>query len=344
MNLLMLTPSFHPALGGVEKHLLRVSQELVAQGHQVTVVSQRTDPEWPAHDAVGEIHIRRLPRRPGLAALRSLLPSLVEWADLVHCHDAYPLLRWYLPVRWMAPRRPAFITFHGYEAYPIPLQARLLRRLAERMTLGSICMGEFICTWYRTKCDAVSYGGVDPPPQASDPQPGAGAVFVGRLAPDSGIADIIQALRLLHDEHGAPLPLTVCGDGPLRAHLERAAREAHLQVRFLGRVPDVTTHLLEARFAFVTGYLAILEAMACRRLVFAVYDNPLKRDYLTLFPAASAMVVAGSPEELARRLAAHLPSPHQDRALLDQAEAFAREQTWRRVAETYLQLWQEPRS
>jgi len=339
MNVLMLTNSFHPVLGGVEKHVLRLSQELAAMGHRVTVVSQRMKPEWPAEETLGDVEVRRLPHRPGLAALRSLLRPLLAWADIAHAHDAYALLRWCLPLRWIAPRRPTFITFHGYEAYPIPLQARMLRRVAERVTRGSICMGEFICKWYRTRCAAVSYGGVDLPAGAPDPPADAGALFVGRLASDSGIVEVIETLCRLRQDHGFSLALTVCGGGPLRARLESEAQNAGLDLRFLGPVTDVIPHLLGARCAFVTGYLSILEAMAHRRLVFAIYDNPLKRDYLELFPGAGAMVIAGSPEELARQVAGHLRAPGRVSALLDQAQAFAREQTWRRVAEMYLRLW-----
>jgi glycosyltransferase involved in cell wall biosynthesis len=247
------------------------------------------------------------------------------------------MLRWYLPVRWMLPRRPAFLTFHGYEGYPIPLEARLLRRIAGRAALGSICMGEFICKWYRCRCDAVSYGGVDASAEVPEPREDT-AVFIGRLEPDTGIAEIIEALRLLR-EGGRSLPLTVCGDGSLRARLENAARAAGIQAEFVGRVAEPRAYLLQARYAFVTGFLAILEAMACRRLVLSIYDTPIKRDYLELFPARDAIVIAGSAGELAARLAERLDAPERSRELLDRAQAFAHEQTWRKVAETYLHVY-----
>ena len=141
MNVLQLVNSFHPVIGGVEKHVLRVSEELAAMGHEVTVVSQRLEPDWPPEERLGEVRVVRLPHRPGWRALRATLSPLVEQADVLHAHDAYALLRWHLPVKWVLPRRPTLITFHGYEGYPITLQARILRLLAERVTVGSACIG-----------------------------------------------------------------------------------------------------------------------------------------------------------------------------------------------------------
>ena len=95
----------------------------------------------------------------------------------------------------------------------------------------------------------------------------------------------------------------------------------------------------ECRFAFVSGYLSILETMANRRLACSLYDNPLKRDYLELFPAAQNMIIADGPGSLASAIEEHARDPHKTKAMIDEAEAFARAQSWRKVAQLYLDLY-----
>ena len=101
--------------------------------------------------------------------------------------------------------------------------------------------------------------------------PGNGArergalAFVGRLAPEKNLGAVVEALG---DLDGASL--TVVGDGPLRAELERRAGEVGADVRFLGRVPNSELpEVLGRAEAFVLPSLyeghpkAAVEAMAC---------------------------------------------------------------------------------
>ncbi|MBE9565844.1 MAG: glycosyltransferase family 4 protein, partial [Proteobacteria bacterium] len=160
----MVTPSFHPAVGGVETHVLRVSQCLAARGHEVTVL---THADEPSEEMLGRLHVHRLPRGGWFAAWRAARPHIAA-ADVVHCHDAYSFLHFYAPSSYLSPRRPVFVTFHGYESYPIAAEAIRWRRFVRRRARNALCMGDFICRWYGTECFAVSYGGVDP---VEDPPP-----------------------------------------------------------------------------------------------------------------------------------------------------------------------------
>jgi glycosyltransferase involved in cell wall biosynthesis len=162
---------------------------------------------------------------------------------------------------------------------------------------------------------------------------------VGRLEPDTGFLAYLEALRLLHSEHGLALPLQVCGDGSLRAEGERIAAETGLAVTFHGRVADVTPYLAGAQFAFTSGFLGMLEAMAAGAVVCAVYDNPLKEDYLRLFPGADSIIIAGSAAELVEQMRAMMGDEGRAEAMATAGRAFAQEQTWAKVAELYLDLY-----
>jgi len=335
LRVLMLTSSYLPRLGGVERHVRFVVRELRQRGLEVRIATPRWDDAWPAREEVDGVEVTRLSLR-GRAGRRDLAP-LVEWASLVHTHDAYPFLKYYLPSRLTRPRLPVFATFHGYEGYPIPFEAKVLRRFVLWLTRGNVCAGAFIPKWYRFRCDHVTHGGVDAPTER--PAMGEGAVFVGRLEPDTSFLGYLEAVRRLKEEHGIDLPLGVCGSGSLREEGEAFAREHRLDVTFHGQVGDVGSYLARAQFACVSGLLGMLEAMAAGAIVLALYDNPLKEDYLRLFPGAGHNVIAASPADLAERAAALVRSPGEGEAVAARASEFARSQTWERVADLYVQLW-----
>lgn len=335
LKVLMLAPSYLPRLGGVERHVRFVTRELLAAGLQVRLATPRWEEDWSERETIDGLEVTRLSLR-SRHGRKQLLP-LIEWAQVVHTHDAYPFLKYYLPYRFLHPRLPVFTTFHGYEGYPIPLEAKALRRIVLWLTRGTICAGAFIPRWYHFTCTHLTHGGVDAPPER--PPLGESAVFVGRLEADTGFLQYLKAVRLLKEKHAITLPLEVCGDGSLRTEGERTATEAGLQVAFHGSVSDVMPYLAQARFAFTSGLLGMLEAMAAGSAVLALYDNPLKEDYLRLFPGAEHVCIADSEAELANQLVALMRSPEALEQRVAAAYEFAKEQTWAKVAEAYLSLY-----
>ena len=335
MRILMITPSFLPAIGGVETHVRRVSECLAARGHQITVL---THSDAPGDDALGQLAVHRLPRTNWWRAWQAARPHIAA-ADVVHCHDAYSFLHFYLPSCYLGPRRPAFATFHGYESYPIRAEAIRWRAFVRRRVTNALCMGDFICRWYGTKCFAVSYGGVDSRPEPPLPQR-PGALFVGRLAEDTSIMFYLHALAILRSENGRTLPLTILGDGPMRQPAQMYAKAQRLDTRFLGAVPNSDEYLALADIAFVSGYLSIWQALATRRIAFTVYENELKRDYLTCFPEANkALMIAGEAEELADQLLHYLDNRDMYDDKRELGDRLAAENTWDRVADLYLSMY-----
>lgn len=102
------------------------------------------------------------------------------------------------------------------------------------------------------------------------PEPGtpaaraATACFVGRLAPQKNPLALVEALV------GLPIELVVVGEGPLRADMERRAREGGVTVSFRGAVPNAELpDLLNGCDLFILPSLyeghpkTLIEAMAC---------------------------------------------------------------------------------
>ncbi len=336
MRILQITPSFHPSIGGVETHVRHISERLSARGHEVTVL---THADNPSEEALGSVRVHRLPRTGWLQAWRTSRKHIAA-ADIVQCHDSYSFLHFYLPSCWLPPRRPVFATFHGYEGYPIPREAIQRRRFVSRRVKNALCMGEFICKWYQTPCYAVSYGAADP---VTDPPPlpdKPSALFLGRLADDTSLMLYLDALVALRDDYNQRIDLTVAGDGPLRPIAERYVEAQGLPVTFVGTVADPAPLLAQASIAFVSGYLAIWQALASQRLVFAVYDNDLKRDYLLGLPESDkVLTIVSNSEDLAARLNAHLGDPGLSEAVRLRGAELAANYTWDRVADLYLSMY-----
>jgi len=345
-KILMFSPTFFPRLGGVEKHVKKVCKKLTQRGHRLCVITRRHDRSLPGYEEVDGIGVFRFDTKVGLRVLKNHR-ALVRGADVVHCHDFSTFLYWYTPFRLLYPRKPVFVTFHGYEGVlPIPRGIVLRRKVVECLARGNICIGVFISRWYGTQPTYVSYGGVDIPETADSSGCTGGkrdenrVVFVGRLEPDTGITVYLEAMKLLRERYEIELCVDVFGDGSLRSEIQQQAEECGLNVTLRGFVNDPFSQCAGARFAFVSGYLAILEAMAHRMLVFGIYDNPLKKDYLTLIPRADErLIVASSAEKLADRIAHLLQNHEEEKSMVESAWNFAREQSWDRVADIYLNLW-----
>ena len=336
MRILAITPSFYPSIGGVETHVRRVSECLRERGHEVTVL---THAEAPSREQLGSLRLHRLPRTSFLKAWRAARPHIAA-ADIVHCHDAYSFLHFYSPSCWLPPRRPVFATFHGYEGYPIPAEAIRRRHFVRRHVINCLCMGEFICRHYRTPCFAVSYGGVDPVPEPPPLPEEPSAVFLGRLAEDTSLKLDLDALVALREEYGKRLHLTVAGEGPLRPLAEKYVEAQGLWVKFVGAVSDPVPLLAEASFAFVSGYLAIWQALAYGRLAFAVYENELKRDYLVTFPKVDkVLVISSNASHLAGALNERLSNPSTGREMRKAGALLAAGNSWDRVADLYLDMY-----
>ncbi len=342
MKILTFAPLFYPHIGGVEKHVTRVSEVLARRGHEVSIITIKHDKSLSDFEELNKMKVYRFPRMrlPKVWLWIYKHRDLIKNADVVHCHDFATFIYWYLPFRFLYPLKPVFVTFHGYEGIiPIPRKILSKRKITELLTKGNICIGDYIPKWYGTKANFISYGGVDMPASLRNTNP-EGAVFIGRLEKDTGIMMYMDALRILKEKQGINLKLDVCGNGRLREKIQEIIRGNELNVELHGFVEKPLDYLDKSKFAFVSGYLAILEAMVNKKLVFAVYENKLKKDYLTLMPnSKNMMVIASSPEELAEKITYYLNHQKETEEKIKNAYLFSKDQTWEKVTNTYLKLW-----
>jgi glycosyltransferase involved in cell wall biosynthesis len=162
--------------------------------------------------AYGHGVVGNLRRRPWLALfLPAMLVSFARaarraarGADLVHAH--------WLPAGLVAAAtgRPFVVQLWGTDvelARRVPAAARAILRRAQL----AICASEELGAAARAlgaRAVRVIPSGVDVPDTVAEPEEPPHALFAGRLSPEKGVLELVEAAR--------GLPLVVAGDGPLR--------------------------------------------------------------------------------------------------------------------------------
>ena len=340
MTILFFSRLFYPHIGGVEKHVLELSKILIKKGHKVIVITESF-----ANYAIEKNVINFKFKGINIYTINNgeedwfkkfrvwknlwQLKNLINKADVIHCHDVF---FWYLPFRFLFRRKPVFVTFHGYESFPIKKRAIFVRKISEKLSFGNICIGDFIQKWYGTKPDAVSYGAVD----VKKSKGGKGdlsALFIGRLDEQTGIIDYLEAFKKIKKKY-PNFELLVCGDGKYKVLTAK-------KTMVLGFKKNPEKYFENYRFAFVSRYLSILEALGAKRLVFALYDNPVKEDYLKMAPFAKFIVIEKDPVKLAERVLYYLKHPNEESKLITQGYNWVVRQSWNALAEKYLSLWEK---
>lgn len=358
-TVVQLAPLYAPHVGGVERHVERVSAQLIKQGWQVAVVTLWHDANLPLKEKINGVAVYRLP--VGLPVNRNSFFQkttyklrlwwevskhwkLLKNADVVQIHDVFWWLLPFLPIVLNSRR---FITFHGYESNQPGVMARNWHQLADRLSAGSLGIGGFHEKWYGVKPTLTAWGATDVVSKSISNRPPSNkikkAIFIGRLASDVGAVayvrgwlDWIDSLQL--SEHAlSAYQLDLYGEGQQRIQIEKLSttRQAGRTVHLHGDVPNAARLLPSYDVAFVSRYLAIIEALSLSLPVMAHYDSPIKHDYLTITPFHDWITMAGSTAEITTALQHHSISS----SATTVAQNWARAQTWEQLAECYLKLW-----
>lgn len=338
MNILFLSRLFYPHIGGVEKHVLEVSRLLIKKGHKVVVVTEQDSSKTRLNEVVEGIEVFRIPElKDGKFKKFKIWKwlwnncQLMKNADVVHCHDVF---FWYLPFRFLYPFKKVFTTFHGYESYPLKQKDILVHKISEKLSMGNICIGDFIKKWYGTKPSYVTYGAVEipnPKLQVPNKTKQESAVFIGRLDEQTGILTYVGAVEIIKKKI-PNFDFLIIGDGNLKDEISG-------KIKILKPLNNAEKYFQNYNFAFVSRYLSIMEAMAAKRLVFAVYDNPLKEDYLRMAPFSKYIIISDSSSELASKSSFYLDNQKAKDKMVEKAYLWVRKNTWKEVTNIYLKLW-----
>jgi len=332
-SVLFLCRLFHPHIGGVETHVYQISRELIKNGWQVTVLTEQYDEELQLKSKLDGMCILRIPQDCLHSKLR-----LWKWVwghstvfsqhKIVHAHDVFWWILPFLPFL----RQKVFITFHGWEGvFPPKKSAVRQRQLYAWLANGVIQVGDFINTWYGTVADFTIYGAATVQLKKPKVDELSHLTFLGRLSADNAVDKVIQIVRTLQEEV-EDTHITFIGDGAMRVECETVGKVT-------GFLENVSPYIDRADLIFSSSYLSIFNAVASGKMVCALYDNELKKEYLEKLPFAEFLIIGDEPQKLAYQLLELYESPQEVNSRVESAQEWVKKQSWGKIARQYERLW-----
>lgn len=221
---------------------------------------------------------------------------------------------------------PFSFTAHGSDIMDRPAQMNLESKVADATFVAAVCSfgRNQIFRWVPyslwgkvavVRCGLqAGYGDEAEPPSARQMR----LVCVGRLSKEKGQPLLIQAAALLHAA-GTPVEITLVGDGPMRAELEKMITFHGLTgcVHITGWLDSqgIENQLQQARGLVVSSLseglpVVIMEAMANRRPVIAPYLSGIPE--LVISGATGWLYPAGDVGALASAMKACIDAPAAD--------------------------------
>jgi glycosyltransferase involved in cell wall biosynthesis len=321
VKILFLIRLFNPHIGGVEKHLSGLISKL--QTHKIIVITEQYDINLPKVETTSNVTVYRIPvaqtsegsKKWKIWQWISKHDELINSSDIIHVHDVF---YWLYFFKLFHPDKKIYVTFHGWEGiFPIPIKNIVHKRLANLLSSGTIAVGDYISKWYGIHPNQVTYGAVDRVSSSrSITNKYPKLLFIGRLEDDTGFQECLERYKRLKDKLN--WKLEIIGDGYLKNLIPNDAS-------YLGIINNPYPYIANADFVYTTGYMGILEAFAHSKIVLTYFDNPVKRDYLLLHPMNKYFVF---DDKIPLKL-----NP--------KAVKWAKNQTWDKLKEMYLKLWNQ---
>jgi len=345
MKIVFLTRLFYPSVGGVQKHILEISKKAIKNNHKVLVITERYSNKLKKTDFFNRIKVYRIPIKNQKSKLKKFeiwfwltkKRRMFKNADIIHAHDVG---FWLLPLKIIFPKKKFYITFHGYEPNSYQkIKNRIEKGLTEKITKGTIVVGSYLKKWYGIKPQKIIYGASSIKKDPTNADPKFDACFVGRLEEDTGILEYLRATNFLQKKYNLVVNLVICGNGSLFGKIKKYVKENSLSVQLCGWKNDPYQYTSKSRIIFSSQYLSIIEALQLKKVVFSIYTNEIKKDYLLSLPISKYILISNNYLHLAKNIKKILEKPNNHKEKIENAYAWASRQTWGKIYTQYLELW-----
>jgi glycosyltransferase involved in cell wall biosynthesis len=347
-----ITPS---QIGGAEIHVMALSEKLRERGHDVTIVCPRGRPL--AVELLARGLPLKTPRSTGkfdpLMLMRIARALRRDRIQVIHTHLSTASLIGSLAAR--AAGVPSVATVHGLNTRTCYNYAHAIIAVsnAVKQHLAAQGMPPDRITVVHNGVDLRAFSGPDQSESVRRewglPEGAPVLVTVGRLAPNKGHRDLIEALEILvRNKRWQELRLLVVGTGALLPHLQQEARLRGMEERtlFVGFQRNVLPFLQVADIFVLPSIqeglsLSALEAMALGKPVVACRVGGAPE--VVVDGETGLLVVPAQPVELARAMARLLSDPERAREMGRAGqrrvrEAFDLEQMVSKIEEIYRRL------
>ena len=296
----MVTEYAYPVLGGVPEHVHNLSRELVAMGHEVTVLTSKAPIGMKARARAIDAENRSVHGydtvRVGVSmplvsngsvarvsvgvGVKARVARALRGMDVVHAQGlASPMVTlWAL----RTSRAPVNVgTFHtyfegghwGYEYFFAYVRSTMAR--TDRLIAVSEACVTALRPYFGDQPFDIIPNGVDTDlyrplgPGESRPDGPPRILFMGRFDPRNGLPTLLEAARILKDE-GRDFVVQVVGDGPLRPKYHHQAKALGVwdRVEWLGLLDKERPRLYREATVFASPCVlasfgvVLLEAMA----------------------------------------------------------------------------------
>jgi glycosyltransferase involved in cell wall biosynthesis len=227
LKIAQILPEFHE--GGVERHVLWLSNALAGLGHEVTVISAggKLEDKLDRRVAFWRLPVQRKNPITGLySALKIAGRAKRQQWDILHAHSRVPAwIAW-----WASAMSSKPWIFTAHDRYRKNWAIRPFRRAH-----GSICVSEavrkhlsgFLPNRVEVIRNGIPFSGRQ---WGKKPNGAMRILFVGRLTHRKGLHIVMEALSSLKDWEWS---LEVVGDGPQRQVLEALAGSLGIKRRVI---------------------------------------------------------------------------------------------------------------
>jgi len=380
MRILTYSSPYPPELGGMQSHVYNLTQACARMGHEVRVVTARSQRSARVQQSDGPISVVRIPYAnvPKTMTLQYLSASaayltwlVLTWRpDILHVHSFWPDL---LATKHLYPLVRIVHTAHESLFLIMAEQERYHRRLRFIVSnvdgligpsdeLLNVARGFgiperssiFLPNGVDSEKFSPSVPGVVRERYALSPSTKI-VLCPRRLVPKNGVNFLIEsipAILLMHPD----TVLVIVGEGPERERLESRARELNIleQVLFAGGISndEINGYYADAELVVLPSLkeatsISALEAMSCAKPIVA--SNVGGLPYLVDEGVTGLLVPPADPSALAKAINELLSSPERRRAMGAAARArVLSELTWDHIAsrtsEFYSQVLSQPRN